>query len=434
MGSKMLTARGAQTAPVGWHCDGRGLYLQCTAGVDGSIGRSWVYRYNVNGRDRYMGLGPLADVTLAEAREKAAAARKLRLEGIDPLEARRAQRAATRLEAAKQTTFGQCVETFLEFKRPEWSNPKHAEQWAMTLRKYAKPLHAFSPDKIDLALVVETLRPIWHTVTETASRTRQRIEAVLDHWAALNQVHGYVNPARWDQVKHALPSPAKIKKEAHWPALPYPRIPEFICDLRTCEGIAARALEFLTLTSTRTGDIIGQEREDKPPMLWRHVSLTERVWTIPSTKTEAELRVPLSEPALAILQEMAQKHGQHLNSIVFPGEAHDKAMSNVTMAAVIKRMNKDREIPERYTDPKQGNRDIVPHGFRSSFRDWAAEQTNYPNHVVEMALAHTVGDRVEAAYRRGDLFMKRTKLMISWAEYCGRPAPIGATVAKLRRA
>jgi integrase len=429
MGSKMLTARGTQTAPVGWHCDGRGLYLQCTPGVDGSICRSWVYRYNVNGRDRYMGLGPLADVTLAQAREKAAAARKLRLEGIDPLQAKRDRRDEQRLAAAKKMTFGQCVETFLEFKRHEWTNPKHVAQWEMTLREYARPLHAFSPDKIDLALVVQTLRPMWHTVTETASRTRQRIEAVLDHWAALNQVHGYVNPAAWERVKHALPSPAKIKEDRHQPALPYERIPEFICDLRAREGIAPRALEFMILTSTRTGDIIGQEREDKPPMMWEHINLTKRLWTIPSTKTETKHRVPLSDRAVTLLNEM--KAAAVSGDVVF-GLDVGESLSNMTMAAVIKRMNKHREIPERYTDPKQDNRDIVPHGFRSSFRHWARDCTSFPRDLIELALAHEIKSGTEAAYRRGDGLQRRRPLMSAWAEYCAKK-PISHAVVSLHK-
>jgi hypothetical protein len=232
MGSKMLTARGAQTAPTGWHCDGRGLYLQCTAGADGSVCRSWVFRYRAGGCERYMGLGPLADVSLAEAREKAAAARKLRLEGIDPLEARKAQRSAARLEAAKRTTFGKCVEDFLDAKGAEWTSPKHAAQWAMTLRKYAKPLHEYSPASIDLPLVVQCLRPIWTKVPETAGRTRQRIEAVLDYWAANNSVRDYVNPAALERIKHSgLPALSKIKKSGHYPALPYDRLGEFMREL-----------------------------------------------------------------------------------------------------------------------------------------------------------------------------------------------------------
>jgi integrase len=427
MRRKGLTTRAVETVGDGWHHDGHGLYLQVTAN---GAGRSWVYRYAIDGKQRYIGLGPAHKhaISLAQARELAQECRLQRLRGIDPLQAKHSRQDELRIANAKKVTFGQCVETFLEFKRPEWANPKHVAQWEMTLREYAKPLHEFSPDKIDLALVVDALRPIWHKVPETASRTRQRIEAVLDHWAATNSVHGYVNPAAWERVKHALPSPAKIKKGGHHPALPYERMGEFMCDLRASEGIAARALEFLILTCARTGDIIGQERDDKPPMLWKHVNLTERVWTIPSTKTETEHRVPLSDPAIKLLKEM--KAAASSGDVVF--RLVGDSLSNMTMAAVIKRMNKGREIPERYTDPKQDNRDIVPHGFRSSFRDWAAERTNYPNHVVEQVLAHAIGDKVEAAYRRGDLFVKRTKLMISWSEYCGKTsiAPTIVTFSK----
>ena len=252
-----LTAKTVQHAPIGWHCDGRGLYLQCTLGADRLINRSWVYRYETDGRQRYMGLGSVADITLAEAREKALAARKLRLEGIDPLQAKHNKQNKSRLAAARQKTFGQCVETYLEFKQPEWSNPIHAKQWAMTLRNYAKPLHPFSPDAIDLALVVKTLQPIWTKIPETASRTRQRVEAVLDYWAATNEIHGYSNPAAWERVKHALPSVAKIKKEKHHAALPYTEIAQFMTELRERNSLSAKALEFTILAAARTGEVIG---------------------------------------------------------------------------------------------------------------------------------------------------------------------------------
>src|SRR5262249_60779581 len=189
---KNLSARTAHTAPIRWNGDGGGLYLQCTAAADGSISRSWVFRYRTGNRERWMGLGPFRDVTLAEAREKALAARKLRLEGVDPLEARKAQQTAAKLEATKRTTFAECIETYLAFKSPEWKNDKHAAQWATTLRQYAKPLHDMAPGNIDLAYVVKTLEPHWYRVPETASRMRQRIEAVLDHWAAKNSIHDYV--------------------------------------------------------------------------------------------------------------------------------------------------------------------------------------------------------------------------------------------------
>jgi hypothetical protein len=259
-----LTARTVQTVGDGWHLDANGLYLQVT---NGGAGRSWVYRYSTGGKQRYIGLGPAHTISLATAREMARECREQRVRGIDPLQARIAQRQAAAAEEAKRTTFKQCVETFLQFKQHEWSNPKHAAQWGMTLHKYAAPLHDISPADIDSALVVKTLQPIWTDIPETASRTRQRIEAVLDHWAAKNQIRDYRNPAAWDRLKHVLPSIAKLKGDRHHPALPYERMGEFMSELRSREEIAARALEFLILTACRTGDIIGQEREEKPPML-----------------------------------------------------------------------------------------------------------------------------------------------------------------------
>jgi integrase len=380
-----LTAKAVQHASIGWHCDGRGLYLQCTAAADGAINRSWVYRYRAGNSERYMGLGPIADVTLAEAREKALAARKLRLEGIDPLQAKHNRQNESRLAAAKQRTFGQCVETFLEFKRPEWSNPKHIEQWAMTLRNYAKPLHPFSPDAIDLALVVKTLQPIWTKIPETASRTRQRIEAVLDHWAATNEIYGYSNPAAWERVKHALPSVAKIKKEKHHSALPYGELPAFMAELRDRDSLSARALEFTILTAARTGEVIGME--------WGEIDLEAKTWTVPASRMKAgkEHKVPLSERALAILCNVP-RHGPR----IFP-------LSNMAMLELMKGMRPG----------------LTVHGTaRSCFMDWCHETTNYPKAVIDIALAHKIEDKTEAAYRRGDLFMKRANLMSAWAEYC----------------
>jgi integrase len=296
-----------------------------------------------------MGLGPLADVTLAEARDKAAAARKLRLEGIDPLEAKRGRQNELRLAAARQRTFGQCVETFLEFKRPEWTNPKHIEQWAMTLRTYAKPLHPFSPDAIDLALVVKTLQPIWTKIPETASRTRQRIEAVLDHWAATNEIHGYANPAAWERVKHALPSVAALKKKngkGHHAALPYAEMPAFMAKLRERDSLSARALEFCVLTAARTAEVIGATKDE--------INLKTRVWTIPASRMKAgkEHRVPLCDRAIEILKGLDQSVEN-----LFP-------LSNMAMAELLKGMRPD----------------ITVHGMRSTFRDWAAECTRVRTH------------------------------------------------------
>ena len=419
--------------------DGGNLYLQATLGKDRAVRRSWVFRYEFDGHRHDLGLGSTNDRNLVEARDKARELRQKLLDGIDPFTEKRraeAERVAAaeraRADEAKRTTFGQCVETFLTFKRHEWSNPKHAAQWAMTLREYAKPLHDFSPASIDLALVVSTLQPIWLKIPETAGRTRQRIEAVLDHWAATNEIHGYSNPAAWERVRHALPSLAKIKNGQHFPALPYDRLPEFMAELRDCKGIAPRALEFMILTSTRTGDICGQAREEKPSMLWRHVDMGKRIWTIPSTKTEAELRVPLSDAAMTVLREM-EAHGSNRDKPVFHGTHPSKPLSNAAMAAVIDRMNEGEAGPV-WVDPKQGNRPVVPHGFRSTFRDWAAEETNFPNHVVEMCLAHKIKDKVEAAYRRGDLLERRRPVMTAWAAWSSRIRPTGATVTSIAAA
>src|SRR5262245_49720122 len=307
---KNLSARTAHTAPIGWHGDGGGLYLQCTAAADGSISRSWVFRYRADGRERWMGLGPLRDVTLAEARDKALAARKQRLDGIDPLEARKALQTAAKLEATKRTAFAECIETYLAFKSPEWKNDKHAAQWATTLRQYAKPLHDMAPGDIDLAYVVKTLEPHWYRVPETASRMRQRIEAVLDHWAAKNAIHNFVNPASWERVKHVLPAKEKLKREkaqksggdGHYSALPYAEIPAFMAELRKRDSLSARALEFTILTSARTSSVIGAESSE--------VDWQAKTWTIPASRMKAgkEHKVPLSERALDVLRETSRFH------------------------------------------------------------------------------------------------------------------------------
>jgi integrase len=406
MHSKNLTAVTARNAPIGWHGDGGGLYLQCSPAADGSISRSWVFRYRTNGRERWMGLGPLRDVSLAEARDKAAAQRKLRIEGIDPIEARQAQRTAANLEATKRTTFAECIETYLAFKSPEWKNDKHAAQWATTLRIYAKPLHDMSPSDIDLAYVVKTLEPHWYRVPETASRTRQRIEAVLDHWAAKNSIHDYVNPASWERVKHVLPAKEKLKREkaqkdggdGHYRALPYAEIPAFMAELRKRDSLSAKALEFTILTAARTGEVIGAE--------WSEIDWEAKTWTAPASRMKAgkEHRVPLSERALTILREVPRQGAR-----IFP-------LSNMAMLELIKGMRPG----------------LTVHGFRSSFMDWCHECTNHPKVVIDMALAHAIGDKVEASYRRGDLFTRRAKLMNSWTQYCGKPFTDSAVIP-LRR-
>jgi integrase len=388
-----LTARFVQHAPIGWHGDGRGLYLQVTGN-----GRSWVFRYVMDGRQRYMGLGPTADVSLAEAREKALAARKLRLDGIDPIEARKAQRTASRLEAAKAMTFGACVEAYLQTHEVSWKNEKHAAQWRMTLTAYCKPISELPVAAIDTDLVLRVLTPLWKTRTETAKRLRGRIERVLS-WAKGRGLRSGENPARWSgHLDEMLPSPAKIAAVQHHPALPYREIPEFMAELRDLDSLSAQALEFVILTAARTGEVIGAE--------WNEIDFEERTWTVPAArmKAGAQHKIPLSDRALAILREVPRGGAR-----IFP-------LSNMAMLELLRGMRPG----------------LTVHGFRSTFMDWAHECTNYPKVVIDMALAHRVGDKVEAAYRRGDLFMKRTKLMDAWSQFCAKPS-ISSAVVPLRQ-
>jgi integrase len=377
-----LTARFVQHAPIGWHCDGRGLYLQCAPGADGSICRSWAYRYAMNGRQRYMGLGPVADVSLAEAREKALAARKLRLEGVDPLQARQQQKQALIAEQAKAITFKSVAEAYLDLHLESFRNPKHRQQWRNTLATYVYPkIGNMIVANIGPADVLKCIEPIWNTKNETASRVRQRIERVLDY-ATTRQYRTGDNPAA--HVTESLPKGKNGK--GHYAALPYADLPAFMAELRERDSLSARALEFCVLTAARTGEIIGAT--------WDEIDLKARTWTISAERMKAgkEHKVPLCNRAVEILQGL-----DHRKKQLFP-------LSNMGMAELLKGMRPG----------------VTVHGMRSTFRDWAAECTNYPNHVVEMALAHTIGDKVEAAYRRGDLFAKRVKLMTQWAGFCGQ--------------
>lgn len=375
------------------HADGGGLYLQVTA----SGARTWVYRFMLHGRAREMGLGPLHIVSLAEAREKARECRKLRHEGIDPIEARRARLSDERLAAATAMTFRECAEAYIAAHKAGWRNPKHAAQWPSTLETYVYTVCGSLPVQgVDVGLVMKVLEPIWQTKPETASRVRGRVETVLD-WATARGYRKGENPARWrGHLDKLLPARAKVRKVEHHRALPYAEMGGFIADLREQEGVAARALEFLILTATRTGEVIGAR--------WEEFDIGEKLWTVPGVRMKAgkEHRVPLSGRALAIMDEMkAARVNEH--EFVFPGGKPRKPLSNMAMLKVLQRM---------------GRKDLTAHGFRSSFRDWAAERTGFPHEVAEMALAHAVGDKVEAAYRRGDLFQKRRQLMDAWAKHC----------------
>lgn len=295
---------------------------------------------------------------------------------------------------AKAVTFEEAAERYIEAHKAGWKNAKHAAQWTTTLKTYAYPLIGESPvQAIDTGLVLKVLEPIWTTKTETANRLRGRIESVLD-WARVRGYRERENPARWrGHLEQLLPAPSKVQRVQHHAALPYADLPKFMEALRAQDGVSASALEFAILTVARTGEVIGAK--------WSEIDLKERVWTIPAERMKAgkEHRVPFSARTLAILKSMkALGSGEY----VFPG-LNNKALSNMALLMLLRRM---------------GREDITAHGFRSTFRDWAAERTNFPAEVAEMALAHAVGDKVEAAYRRGDLFAKRRELMTAWAKAC----------------
>jgi integrase len=379
--------------------DGGGLYLR----VSPTGSKSWVFRFQLNGKRRDMGLGPYPDISLAEARRKAAEHRHQRREGIDPLDGKAAQRQAQRLAVAKGRTFREMAEEFIGRNEPGWRNAKHRQQWRNTLATYVYPVLGELPvAAIDVGFVVQVLDPIWSKKPETASRVRGRIEAVLDAATVRGFRHG-VNPAQWKgNLAHILPPRARVRKVAHHAALPFDEMPTFLAALRSRQGMAARALEFTALTAARTGEVLGAR--------WREIDMTAKVWTVPGERMKAgrDHRVPLSDPALDVLEKvlplaLMADAAANPGAPVFPGPRRALPMSNMTMLMLLRRMKRD---------------DLTAHGFRSTFSDWAAERTAYPREVVEMALAHAVENKVEAAYRRGDLFEKRRKLMEAWAAFC----------------
>jgi integrase len=414
-GSKMARTTGRLTALAverakkkpGLLADGGGLYLQVT-----SNGASWIYRFMLNGRSREMGLGPLSLFGLQDARAKALDARRLRHAGVDPIEARNAVRAAGRILEAKAITFRQCAEGYIKAHRTGWRNTKHAGQWEATLATYADPIIGALPvQSIDTGLVMKVLEQelrdrtdravaMWRARPETASRLRGRIESILD-WAKVRGYREGENPARWrGHLDKLLPPRAKVRKVEHHAALPYSELPNFMIALQAQEGVAARAMEFLILCAARTGEVIGAR--------WGEIDIPEKLWTVPPErmKAEKEHRVPLADRALAIIAEMKalREEGQDTSdAFVFPGGKHGKPLSNMAFLMLLRRMKRE---------------DLTAHGFRSTFRDWAAERTNFASEVVEMALAHAVSSKVEAAYRRGDMFEKRRGLMNEWAKYC----------------
>jgi integrase len=374
----------------GMYADGGSLYLRIAEG--GS--RQWIFRYVANGRMRDMGIGPVHTLTLQEARERAIEARKLRLDGIDPIDHKRAQRASGVAAAAKQMTFKQCAEGFIKDNEAEWTNPKHRLEWRVTLGKYVFPkLGSLPVEAIDTPLVLSVIKPLWERVPVTAKRVLGRIENVLG-WASVHHCRSGDNPARWrGHLEHALPAVSKVAKVEHFSALPYAEISAFMGTLRKDTSVAARCLEFIALTATRLSEAISAT--------WAEIDFDNRVWTVPAARMKAgkEHRVPLSDAAVAALKAM---QAIRQSGFIFPGRDGGPIADNTVWRAA----------------KKAGGTTV--HGLRSTFRDWSAEHTSFPREVCEMALAYAIPNAVEAAYRRGDLFEKRRKLMDAWAAYCGK--------------
>jgi integrase len=419
-----LTAKEVEkkTAP-GLYGDGGGLTLQITkAGV-----KSWLYRYMIKGKAYGMGLGPAHTITLADARQKAAAARKLVIEGINPLEAKRQRQLDDEMVKARLMTFDQCAYAYIEAHRASWKNAKHVDQWTNTITTYVSPLIGSMPvEQIDTALVVKVLaQPVdkgqqfWQVKNETATRVRGRIESILG-WATTSGFRSGDNPARWKgHLENLLATISRAQRIKNHPSLAWAGTGSFICDLRQRDGIAARAVEFTILTASRSGEVRGA--------CWSEIDLAAKVWTIPASRMKAkrEHEVPLSDAAIGLLKSLPRAEGIDL---IFPG-TKGQALSDMSLTAVIRRMN--GEIP-KWTD-KDG-KPITVHGFRSTFRMWAAESTNYPREVAEHALAHQLPDAIERAYQRGTQFAKRAAMMNEWAKFCGTVRGEGGEVVPINRA
>jgi len=372
-----LNARAVATlTKYGRHADGGGLYLSLSP----NGGRRWVFLFRWRGKHTEIGLGSARDVTLARARELAGQARAKLAEGINPKDARK---------PTEPCTFGECADRVIEAMRPSWRSSKHASQWEMTLREYAAPLRRMQVATITTDDVLAVLKPLWQTRPETASRVRARIERVLEAARAQGLRTGD-NPARWRGHLDQLLAKRQRLVPAHHGALPYVEVPEFLTKLRQHKGVAARALEFLILTAARTGEVAGARMEE----------ISDCVWSIPAARMKGGKphRVPLCARAMAIVEELAPLRNG--NGMVFPG--HQDGLSVSSMRELSKRINSDGTV----------------HGFRSNFRDWAAEQTTFSREICEAALAHVDGSVVERAYRRTDLFEQRRALMRAWESHC----------------
>ena len=391
---KKLTARTvAAMKKPGRHADGGNLYLTISK-TGAGVSKRWTFMFSLAGKQREAGFGPASTVTLAEAREKAAGYRSLLAKGIDPLDAKKAGQET----ALARKTFGECAGELIKSKRREWRSEVHAGQWRTTIDDYCGPILDKPVDAIDTQAVLGVLQPVWGRIPETASRLRGRIEAVLDYGKA-NGLRSGENPAAWrGHLALILPKRAKLTR-GHHAAMPYPDIPGFLGKLREVKSIHALALEFLILTAARSGEVLSAT--------WAEIDIDGKVWTIDASRMKAgrEHRVPLSTRAMAILDRMAEIR---TGALVFPGQRRRRPLSGAAMGAL---------VPA-----------ATIHGFRSSFRDWAGEETSFAREIAEAALAHATGGAVEQAYRRGDALEKRRGLMTAWAQFC-EPAGAGNVVA-----
>ncbi len=382
-----------------------GLMLQITP----AGGKSWLLRTKVGEKRREIGLGSYPEIGVAAARDRAREAKEKIRSGIDPIEERKAARAALAAAQQRGMTFASAVDRYLAAKLTEFKNPKHRQQWENTLATYATPhIGAMLVSEIAVQDVLRVLEPIWSTKTETATRVRGRIEAVLA-WATVKGHRSGDNPAKWEgNLKETLPKAAKVAKSDNHPAVQLGDVARWFSALRGRDGIGSRALEFTALTAARSGEVRGAT--------WSEIDLDAGVWIVPGNRMKAgkEHRVALSGAAISLLKALPRFKG---NDLVFPA-ARGGALSDMTLSATMKRIH-DADV----ANGKQGfvdrvsRRPAVPHGLRSTFRDWAAERTSYPSEMAEIALAHTIGNKVEAAYRRGDMFEKRRNMARAWADF-----------------
>jgi integrase len=401
-GFKLTAVKVARLKKPGRYGDTAGLYLRVAqyALTNGKQAHSknWIFRYERDGAEHWMGLGALRDVSLAQARALARECRLLLVQGLDPIAARKAKRQGVRLAAARAVTFKQCAEKYIADHRPSWRSAIHAEQWPTSLSTYVYPaIGDLSVADIDTALVLKVLEKIWHEVPTTAMRVRGRIEAVLD-WAKARDFRTGENPARWKgHLQNLLPARDKVRHGNHRPALPYAQAPTFMSELRARNEVTARALEFTILTAARSNEAIGAT--------WSEIDLKAKLWTVPGErmKTGRSHVVPLSDRTIEILKALPRVHGC---DYLFPGAKAKQSINRFGMLELLRSMRPD----------------VTVHGFRSTFRDWCGDRTNYPRDVVEAALAHRIADQVEAAYRRGTALEKRRHLMADWARYLATPS------------